>query len=191
MPDRQPPDPTAGHHAALIATYGAGAVAVATPPPAANGAGWVKTGRKGKPTTITANYFELISRSDFNLLKYRVNFSPEVDHISVCKSLIRVHAALYRGILFYTNRPCPEELFSYRTSNGVPVRITFNLIREVNKKDHAFDNVINIIFKKCFHLLKLTRLGMLRIILESHFVTDCYLENFCHNNKRPIDYTRH
>ena len=63
---------------------------------------------------ITSNYFELISRPDFHLLQYRVDFSPEIEHQGVRKALVRVHEGLlgkyvFDGTLLYnTNRLKPE-----------------------------------------------------------------------------------
>ena len=58
---------------------------------------------------MTANYFELIKRPDMHLLQYRVDFTPDVDHMGVRKALIRVHEQvlgkyLFDGTLLYNTR---------------------------------------------------------------------------------------
>lgn len=55
---------------------------------------------------LIANYFEVISRPDMHLLQYRVDFSPEIDHMGVRKALVRTHEDqlgkyLFDGTLLY------------------------------------------------------------------------------------------
>lgn len=71
-------------------------------------------GTEGEPLTVTSNYFELISRPEFHLWRYRVDFSPEVDHKGVRKALLRALEALFGkyvfdGTLLYsTNNLSPQ-----------------------------------------------------------------------------------
>lgn len=67
-------------------------------------------GKDGIPLPLVANYFELISVPEFHLMQYRVDYSPEIDHMGVRKSLIRTHENvigkyIFDGSLLYNIKP--------------------------------------------------------------------------------------
>ncbi|XP_057371400.1 piwi-like protein Siwi [Daphnia carinata] len=122
-----------------------------------------KLGRIGQHVTLTSNYFELTKRPDMHLLQYRVDFTPDVDHIGARKALIRVHEAilgkyLFDGTLLYniTRLPQPLELFSKRLSDNSDVVISFRLVGEIQKEDSTYTTVMNIILRRCLGMLNLT-----------------------------------
>lgn len=54
-----------------------------------------------------------------HLLQYRVDFTPDVDHIGARKALIRVHEAtlgkyLFDGTLLYNINRLPQVIFIFR-----------------------------------------------------------------------------
>jgi len=124
---------------------------------------FVKLGKTGSPIPVTSNYFELIKRPDMHLLQYRVDFTPDVDHIGVRKALIRVHENvlgkyLFDGTLLYnvTRLPQPLELHSKRVSDGSDVMVSFRLVGEIHKEDATYTSVMNIILRRCLGMLNLT-----------------------------------
>lgn len=48
----------------------------------------MKQGISGKPIKLTANYFELQTRTDWCLYQYRVDFSPDIDVTSIRKKVL-------------------------------------------------------------------------------------------------------
>ena len=55
---------------------------------------------------LVSNYFQVLKRTDMVLLKYHVDFSPDVEHIGLRKVLVRNHREtlgkyIFRGTLLY------------------------------------------------------------------------------------------
>lgn len=67
----------------------------------------------GQPIQLQANYFKLLSTTDWCLYQYRVDFSPPEDRNVVCKGLLRAHrptlgAYIFDGTVLYTSTKLPE-----------------------------------------------------------------------------------
>lgn len=97
---------------------------------------------------MLSNYFQLISRPDFHLLQYRVDFNPDVDHMAHRKRLVLSHADklgkyLFDGTLLYgtTRLAQPLELCCKLTSDGSNIRLTFRLVGEIQKEDAVYTSV--------------------------------------------------
>ncbi|KAI9556445.1 Aubergine/Piwi-like protein copy E [Daphnia sinensis] len=125
-------------------------------------AGFNKTGSRGTPLDVIANYFKLIKRPDMHLLQYRVDFTPDVDHPGVRKALVRVHEPtlgkyMFDGTLLYNTIRLaqPLELVSRRNSDGSDVKITFRLVGEIQKEDAIYSTVMNLILRRCMAMLNL------------------------------------
>ena len=95
-----------------------------------------------------------------NLLQYRVDFSPELDHTGLKQALLRHHQSLlgkyiFDGTLLYgtTRYPQPMELFTTRKNDDTPIAIKLRLVGEVKKEDATHTNVS--------FLLLFTRLALL------------------------------
>ena len=78
------------------------------------------SGSYGSIITLGANYFELKSRPNMHLLQYRVDFTPDIDHIGVRKALVRSYEAqlgkyLFDGTLLYNVIRLPQVKLLWRT----------------------------------------------------------------------------
>lgn len=114
---------------------------------------------------VMANYFEVLRRPDMHLLQYRVDFVPEIDHMFLCKSLLREHEAtlgkyLFDGTLLYAIKRFdrPLELMSKRKSDDSPVKIIIKLVGEIHKEDTTYTSVMNVILRRCLGMLDLVLL---------------------------------
>lgn len=73
----------------------------------------------GSAITLNANYFHLVTKTDWCLYQYRVDFAPEEARTFIKKQLLRPHKDniggqyLFDGTLLYTsNRLAPDVSFS-------------------------------------------------------------------------------
>lgn len=69
----------------------------------------VKQGTSGQKFQLTANYFKIISKPDWCLYQYRVDFDPEEDRIGTKKGLVRLHkerlgSYIFDGTVLFTSR---------------------------------------------------------------------------------------
>lgn len=62
---------------------------------------------------LQANYFKLLTSTDWCLYQYRVDFAPEEDRTIVRKGLLRLHrktlgAYVFDGTVLYSSRHIPD-----------------------------------------------------------------------------------
>ncbi|XP_008216870.1 piwi-like protein Siwi isoform X2 [Nasonia vitripennis] len=125
-----------------------------------------KQGITGRPIELIANYFKLLSTTDWCLHKYRVDFSPEEDRKVVCKGLLRPHretlgAYIFDGSTLYTSTRLPEtlELTSERLGDKQCMLIKIKHTGEMTRGDHDYIQFFNIIMRKCLDYLELQLVG--------------------------------
>ncbi|KAL1117937.1 hypothetical protein AAG570_004251, partial [Ranatra chinensis] len=125
-------------------------------------------GISGKPVTLQANYFKLLTHTDWALYQYRVDFAPEEDRTAVRKSLLRVHKDVLGGgyvfdgtVLFSSQRLAPEplELYSKRESDQAKICITIKKAGDLVMGDHHYIQLFNILMRKCLDSLQLQLVG--------------------------------
>lgn len=71
------------------------------------------SGGHGKRVTLQANYFKLLSTTDWCLYQYSVDFAPTEDRTAVRKGLLRqcqeqLGAYIFDGAVLYTSQRLPE-----------------------------------------------------------------------------------
>lgn len=125
-----------------------------------------KKGTTGNRVMLQANYFKLLTTTDWCLYQYRVDFSPEEDRTAVRKGLLRLHketvgAYVFDGTVLYTSKRIQDnlELYSVRLSDDTKIRITIRLVGDMVKGDQHYIQFFNIIMRKCLDLLKLQLVG--------------------------------
>jgi len=57
-------------------------------------------GTSGQPIKLLANYFPIITYTNWCLYQYRVDYNPEEDRISTKRGLLAQHRELLGGYLF-------------------------------------------------------------------------------------------
>uniref|UniRef100_A0ABD2WLF8 Piwi domain-containing protein n=1 Tax=Trichogramma kaykai TaxID=54128 RepID=A0ABD2WLF8_9HYME len=135
-----------------------------------------KQGSHGMPVSLKANYFKLLTTTDWSLYKYCVDYNPPIDHNVIKKALLREHreklgAYIFDGSQLYTSTrlPSPLTLTSVRNAhaggNGIAAReqevieITIKETGEMTKGDHHYLQFFNIIMRKCLDYLELKLVG--------------------------------
>ncbi|OAD55711.1 Protein piwi, partial [Eufriesea mexicana] len=125
-----------------------------------------KKGSTGHKVMLQANYFKLLTTTDWCLYQYRVDFAPEEDRTIVRKGLLRLHkktlgAYVFDGTVLYTSRLIQDklEVWSVRQSDETKIRITIRLVGDMKKGDPHYIQFFNIIMRKCLDLLKLQLVG--------------------------------
>ena len=88
-------------------------------------------GRLGDKIMLTANYFPFVTKTDWNLYQYRVDFSPEEDRTPVKKALLNVQRNVIAvpyifdgSMMFTSHRLSPDVSSQYhllhcKTQGGV------------------------------------------------------------------------
>ncbi|XP_046398366.1 piwi-like protein Siwi [Ischnura elegans] len=126
-----------------------------------------KKGTHGTPVNLTANYFQILSKTDWCLYQYRVDFSPEEDRTGVRKSLLRVHKKqlggyIFDGTMMFASHKFPDkvmELYSTRNSDEAQIRITIKLVGDLAVGDYHYIQFFNILVRKCFGHMDLQLVG--------------------------------
>ncbi|KAG8223661.1 hypothetical protein J437_LFUL001768 [Ladona fulva] len=126
-----------------------------------------KKGSSGRAFQITANYFKILSRTDWCLYQYRVDFSPEEDRNFIRKSLLRDHKNMLGGYIFdgtmlFTSHKLGQdvmEVYSVRKSDSAKMQITIKLVGDLAVGDYHYIQFFNILVRKCFGHLQLQLVG--------------------------------
>ncbi|GLV44692.1 aubergine [Carabus blaptoides fortunei] len=130
-----------------------------------------KRGTSGTPIRLQANYFELLTKTDWCLYQYRVDFAPDEDRTRVRKQLLgqacrdKLPGYLFDGsMLFTSNRIQPDPLELYveppgGAGTGENIRITIRLVGDVAQGDFHLIQFFNIIVRKCLSYMKLQLVG--------------------------------
>jgi aubergine-like protein len=123
-----------------------------------------KVGKGGKPVQITTNHFNLVTKPDFRLYKYRVDMAPDVDYVKARKALLFAHeailpAALFDGTLLFTDtRLAPDPMVLKSTRNDAAatvVMITIRLVEELRPSDYHYIQFFNIVLRRCMEGMEL------------------------------------
>nr|XP_050862637.1 piwi-like protein Siwi isoform X3 [Vespula vulgaris]XP_050862638.1 piwi-like protein Siwi isoform X3 [Vespula vulgaris] len=125
-----------------------------------------KKGSFGTQIKLRANYFRLLSTTNWTLYQYRVDFAPEEDRTATRKSLLKHHkeklgAYIFDGTVLYTSHRLPENmnLLSKRQFDDEKITITIKFVGDLAKDDHHYLQFFNIIMRKCLEHLKLQLVG--------------------------------
>lgn len=128
-------------------------------------------GAAGTPIKLTANYFQLFTTTDWNLLQYRVDFAPEEDRTRTKKYLFRnatkdiLSGYLFDGSMLITPsllQPDPMELFVNPPDGSTseePIRITIRRVGEVARSDFHILQVFNLLMRSCLSHMNLQLVG--------------------------------
>uniref|UniRef100_A0A1B6DVK7 Piwi domain-containing protein n=1 Tax=Clastoptera arizonana TaxID=38151 RepID=A0A1B6DVK7_9HEMI len=126
-----------------------------------------KKGTSGKSIQLTSNYFPLITKTDWCLYHYRVDYAPDEDQTNVRKMLLRPHKDkigeyIFDGTMMFTsNRLKPDvvDFFSVRDTDKQNIKITVKLVGDLMMGDGHYLQVYNILMRQCLKNLKLQLIG--------------------------------
>lgn len=129
-----------------------------------------KKGQAGVAIRLQANYFQLLTHTDWSLYQYRVDFAPEEDRTRVKKQLLYqatkdvLAGYVFDGSVVFTSRrlaQSPMEFFVNPPEGGgdQPIRITLKLVGDVSLGDYHLIQFFNILMRRCLQNMNLQLVG--------------------------------
>ncbi|XP_035247058.1 piwi-like protein 1 [Anguilla anguilla] len=126
-----------------------------------------KSGTSGSPIELRANYFRILSRPQWVLFQYHVDFNPPMESRRLRSALLFQHgqtlgpAHTFDGaILFLPHRlHNPETVLLSETRQGEKVRITVTLTSELLPTSPVCLQFYNIIFRRVLRILNMQQIG--------------------------------
>uniref|UniRef100_A0A8C6Q6P4 Piwi-like RNA-mediated gene silencing 1 n=1 Tax=Nothobranchius furzeri TaxID=105023 RepID=A0A8C6Q6P4_NOTFU len=126
-----------------------------------------KTGSSGAVINLTANYSRILSRPEWVLFQYHVDFKPVMDSRRLRSALLFQHeevlgpARSFDGaLLFLPHRLHNKEtVVCSQTRNGENVQITITLTNELPPTSPVCIQFYNIIFRRILRILNMQQIG--------------------------------
>ncbi|KAM6944761.1 piwi-like protein 1 [Lycodopsis pacificus] len=126
-----------------------------------------KTGTSGTPIRLTANFFRILSRPQWVLYQYHVDFDPPMEARRLRTALLFQHeetlgsARTFDGALLFLPRRLPnkETVLYSETRNGEKVQITVTLTNELPPSSPVCIQFYNIIFRRILRILDMQQIG--------------------------------
>ncbi|KAM3867888.1 piwi-like protein 1 [Diretmus argenteus] len=126
-----------------------------------------KTGTTGSAIQLTANYFRIISRPQWALYQYHVDYKPPMEARRLRSALLFQHeetlgsARSFDGaILFLPHKlPNKETVLHSETRHGEKVQITVTLTNELPPTSPVCLQFYNIIFRRILRMLNMQQIG--------------------------------
>ena len=114
-----------------------------------------------KAVNITCNFFNVVTRPNFRLYKYRVDMTPEVDIIGARKAAVHQHeavlpAGMFDGTLYFTDTKLAQDpLVLLSTLRDGTVTVTMRLVEEMLPTDYHYMQFFNIVLRRVMEGLDL------------------------------------
>lgn len=127
-----------------------------------------KEGTSGNPVSLSANYFKLIQKPQFEFNLYRVDFDPQIDLEAMSKKFVYEQREILGGYLFdgqnmiyLTRRLNQDKLeFDCESREGTKYKMTIkNTGRKIEMTDGAAMQVFNLILRRTMEGLKMQEVG--------------------------------
>ncbi|XP_048876096.1 piwi-like protein 1 [Brienomyrus brachyistius] len=125
-----------------------------------------KTGVSGSPIELRANFFRLVSRPQWVLYQYHVDFNPPMESRRLRSALLFQHeealgsARTFDGAaLFLPRRLQTETILFSETKHGEKVKITVTLTNELPPTSPVCLQFYNIIFRRILRILNMQQIG--------------------------------
>ncbi|XP_037337718.1 piwi-like protein 1 [Pungitius pungitius] len=141
-----------------------------------------KLGTSGSPIRLTANFFRILSRPEWVLYQYHVDFNPPMEARRLRSALLYHHedvlgpARSFDGaLLFLPKRLAQKETVLHsETRNGEKVQITVTMTNELPPTSPVCIQFYNILFRRILGILDMQQIG----------------RNY-YNPKDPLDIPKH
>ncbi|XP_075754569.1 piwi-like protein 1 isoform X2 [Pelodiscus sinensis] len=126
-----------------------------------------KTGTSGTTIRLSTNHFRLISRPQWALYQYHVDYNPQVEARRLRSALLFQHEQpigkthAFDGTMLFLPKKLENkvtEVFS-RTRNGENIKITITLTNELPPTSPTCLQFYNIIFRRLLKLMNLQQIG--------------------------------
>lgn len=128
-----------------------------------------KKGTSGTSMNLTANYFKMLAKSDWDIFQYRVDFSPDIEDTRLKKALLRRQKAeiggnLFDGTMIFTCKRMSVDEITTKFETGADrvestVQIRFREVGVVSRTDQRMLQIYNLILRRAMDGLKLSLLG--------------------------------
>ncbi|XP_038152129.1 piwi-like protein 1 [Cyprinodon tularosa] len=126
-----------------------------------------KTGTSGAVIPLTANYFRILSRPQWILYQYYVDFKPPMESRRLRTALLLQHSEMLGSsrnfdgaILFLPHRlDSKETVVHSETRNGEKVVITITLTNELPPNSPVCIQFYNILFRRILRILDMQQIG--------------------------------
>ncbi|KAK9522353.1 hypothetical protein VZT92_018825 [Zoarces viviparus] len=126
-----------------------------------------KTGISGAPIRLKANFFRILSRPQWVLYQYHVDFNPPMEARRLRTALLFQHeetlgsARTFDGALLFLPRRLAnkETVLHSETRNGEKVQITVTLTNELPPSSPVCIQFYNIIFRRILRILDMQQIG--------------------------------
>ncbi|XP_059194229.1 piwi-like protein 1 [Centropristis striata] len=126
-----------------------------------------KCGTSGNPIQLTANFFRIVSRPQWVLFQYHVDYNPPMESRRLRCALLFQHdetlgtARSFDGaLLFLPHRMHNKETVLHsETRNGEKVKITVTLTNELPPTSPVCIQFYNIVFRRILRMLNMQQIG--------------------------------
>lgn len=128
-----------------------------------------KKGTSGTSMNLTANYFKMLAKSDWDIFQYRVDFNPDIEDTRLKKALLRRQKAeiggnLFDGTMIFTCKRMSVDEITTKFETGADrvestVQIKFREVGVVSRTDQRMLQIYNLILRRAMDGLKLSLLG--------------------------------
>ncbi|KAM6954108.1 piwi-like protein 1 [Aplochiton taeniatus] len=126
-----------------------------------------KTGTSGSPIDLKANFFRIVSRPQWVLYQYHVDFKPPMESRRLRSALLFHHeqtlgtARTFDGALLFLPRRLQdtETVLHSETRHGEKVQITVTLTNELPPTSPVCLQFYNIIFRRVLRMLNMQQIG--------------------------------
>ena len=115
-----------------------------------------KQGKSGKAVNITCNFFNVVTRPNFRLYKYRVDMTPDIDFTKARKAMVYQHKdtklknMVFDGTLLFTDtRLAPNDdvtpvTWTSTRTDGSIVTLTLKMVEELQPTDYHYLQFFNL-----------------------------------------------
>uniref|UniRef100_A0A8C5Q026 Piwi-like protein 1 n=1 Tax=Leptobrachium leishanense TaxID=445787 RepID=A0A8C5Q026_9ANUR len=125
-----------------------------------------KTGSSGTPIQLSTNHIRLLSRPQWVLYQYHIDYNPQMESRLLRSALLFQHEELIGkarafdgAILFLPRRLDKVVLFFSQTRNGENVKITITLTNELPPTSPTCFQFYNIIFRRLLKMMNMKQIG--------------------------------
>lgn len=126
-----------------------------------------KKGNIGRTVCLTAIYFRVLRKPEWELHQYRVDFNPHVEILVLRKRLMHEQKPLLGGFLYDSNnmlflsQKLPKDVHEVTTKHrdGNEIQITLKWVKVVEMPTRESLQVLNIIVRRAMDGLKLQLVG--------------------------------
>lgn len=127
-----------------------------------------KCGTSGTTLQLSANYFKLMQKTNFEFKLYRVDFEPEVELALLRKRFVRNHKDTFGGYLFdggnmlYLTRRLPEDSMHFldesREGQRYEMKVT-DTGKTISTTDSMAMQILNIVLRRAMDGLHMELVG--------------------------------